>query len=401
MRQHRPAILLAALLAVGALAAGASAATTASRPPGSPDLAAMALAVHDLPAGTRVESQGYHRDPDFVASYEREFEIRGGRVGRSRLIYLAESLDVERNPADARLTFALATALFRGKLGVEFIKAGLAEEGLDPSTVVVGKIRRPAIGHGALVIPLKLKEAGLSFETALVFLRFDRILGVIVPVTFPGAKLHAADTDRIARVTVDRIKAGLLPASTRAPTISGVVVPGQVLTAARGTWNGDQLTFAYRWDRCDTAGAGCVAIAGATGTTYTVTTGDLASTIRVTVTGRNRLRSIAASSPATAAVAGPLGSPTSTVLPIVSGVPQVGATLTVDSGAWVGEPTAFAYQWRRCDASGGACIDIVGATAATYVVSSSDARSTIRVLVVATNAAGSGGAISAPTGAVP
>jgi len=73
----------------------------------------------------------------------------------------------------------------------------------------------------------------------------------------------------------------------------------------------------------------------------------------------------------------------------------------VDTGVWAGDPTGFAYQWRRFDASGGASIDIVGATGGTYVVSSADSRSTLRVLVVATNAAGSGGAISAPTAAVP
>jgi hypothetical protein len=180
-----------------------------------------------------------------------------------------------------------------------------------------------------------------------------------------------------------------------------MALPGQVLTASRGVWTGDQLEFAYQWERCDAAGAGCVAIPQATGATYTVANGDLASTVRVTVSGRNRLGSLTASSPATSVVAGPSGSPTSSVAPVISGTAQVGATLTADTGAWAGGPTAFAYQWRRCDASGGACVDIVGATSGTYLVSAADSRSTLRVLVVATNAVGSGGAISAPTAAVP
>jgi hypothetical protein len=393
--------LLVALIAVGVLATGAIGATVASRPAGSPDLAAMTLAVSDLPKGTRIEGQRYYRDPDFVAGYEREFAVRGGRLGRSRLLYLYESLDVERTPDDARFTFTLAAALLRGKQGAQFITAGLVEGGIDPSSVVVGKIRHPAIGHGAIVIPVRLKESGISFQAGFVLLRFDRVLGALALVSFPGAKVYAADTDRITRVAVTRIRAGLVPASTLAPAISGVLQPGQVLTATGGTWTGDQLTFAYQWERCDAAGAGCVALTGATAATYTVATGDLASTLHVSVTGRNRLGSVAASSTATAVVAGPPGAPTSSAAPVVSGTPQAGATLTVDTGVWAGEPTGFAYQWRRCDASGGACLDIAGATATTYLVSSADSRSTLRVLVVATNAAGSGGAISAPTASVP
>jgi hypothetical protein len=217
----------------------------------------------------------------------------------------------------------------------------------------------------------------------------------------PNGRVYAADTDRVSRAAVGRVKAGLIPVLTAAPAISGTALPGQVLTASRGAWTGDQLEFAYQWERCDAAGGGCAAILGATTTTYTVATGDLASTVRLTVTGRNRLGSLKTSSPVTAVVAGPPGSPTSSVAPLIAGTAQAGATLTVDTGGWVGEPTGFAYQWRRCDASGRACVDIVGATSATYLVSAADARSTLRVLVVATNAAGSGGAISAPTAPVP
>ena len=53
------------------------------------------------------------------------------------------------------------------------------------------------------------------------------------------------------------------------------------------------------------------------------------------------------------------------------------------------------------DASGGACVDIAGATASTYTAATTDSRSTLRVLVVATSAAGAGGAISAATPVIP
>ncbi len=393
--------LLIALVVASVVASAAGAAPNASRPPGSPDLAAMSLAVSDFPAGTRVDSQGYKRDPDFVASYEREFEVRGGRLGRTRLIGAYESLDVVRTPAAAQQEFALLAALLRGKQGVSLFRAIFAEEGIDSKDIRVGKIRRPKIGHGTLVVPLRLRVSGLWFPFELAFLRFDRVLVGIGLFGMPGGKVFPADTDRLARVAVARIRAGLAPVNTLAPALTGVAQPGQALSVSRGTWTGDQLAFTYQWERCDTAGAGCVAISGATGTSYTLATGDLASTVRVTVTGTNLLGSATSSSAPTAVVAGPSGSPTSTVLPVISGTPAVGGTLTADTGTWAGAPTAFAYQWRRCDASGGACLDLAGATAATYTVAAGDSRSTLRVLVIATSSVGSGGAISAPTAAVP
>src|SRR3954449_38962 len=52
------------------------------------------------------------------------------------------------------------------------------------------------------------------------------------------------------------------------PAISGSPVEGQTLTSSTGSWNFSQTpTYTYQWRRCDSAGAGCVDIAGATGST--------------------------------------------------------------------------------------------------------------------------------------
>jgi hypothetical protein len=87
-------------------------------------------------------------------------------------------------------------------------------------------------------------------------------------------------------------------------------------------------------------------------------------------------------------------------LPEITGVTQVGSTLQASTGTWDGSPTAFAYQWKRCDLSGGACASIVGATTSQYVVVTADTGSTLRVEVVATNTSGSTSALSAPTAVV-
>ena len=64
-----------------------------------------------------------------------------------------------------------------------------------------------------------------------------------------------------------------------------------------------------------------------------------------------------------------------TVLPVVSGSAQQGQTLTSSTGTWSGSPTSYAYQWRRCNTSGGACVDIGSASASTYVAQAADVGS--------------------------
>src|SRR4051812_13244584 len=100
------------------------------------------------------------------------------------------------------------------------------------------------------------------------------------------------------------------PQSTAPPTISGTPTVGQTLTASNGTFSGDQpITFTYQWQRCDTNGGACVAIAGATAQTYTLQTADLGHTIRVVVTARNASGTASGTSVPTTVVAaaGPAG----------------------------------------------------------------------------------------------
>ena len=67
------------------------------------------------------------------------------------------------------------------------------------------------------------------------------------------------------------------------------------------------MSYAYQWRRCDAAGANCVDIAGATGSTYDLTAADVGSTIRVIVTATNAGGSDSASSAASAPVTAPSG----------------------------------------------------------------------------------------------
>jgi hypothetical protein len=77
------------------------------------------------------------------------------------------------------------------------------------------------------------------------------------------------------------------PPNTAPPTISGQAVVDQTLTASPGTWTGTGITYAYAWQRCDTAGANCATIGGATATTYKLVDADAGHTLRVQVTAKD------------------------------------------------------------------------------------------------------------------
>lgn len=97
---------------------------------------------------------------------------------------------------------------------------------------------------------------------------------------------------------------------------------------------------------------------------------------------------------------GGVAAPVNSAPPVISGTAEVGRSLTAGTGTWSNEPTSYAYQWQRCDAAGGACADIAGATGSGYAVVSDDLDRTLRVRVTASNGGGSAAAASAATAAV-
>ena len=92
--------------------------------------------------------------------------------------------------------------------------------------------------------------------------------------------------------------------------------------------------------------------------------------------------------------------PANTAAPTITGTARVGETLTAQNGTWSNSPTAFQYQWQRCNASGAGCTNVPGAVEKTYLLTPADAGRTIRVRVTGINAEGATNARSAPTAAV-
>ena len=93
--------------------------------------------------------------------------------------------------------------------------------------------------------------------------------------------------------------------------------------------------------------------------------------------------------------------PSNTALPSISGLLQVGKILTASPGTWTGTPTiTFGYQWQTCPALGGTCSNIANAIKSTLEPILAWVGLRMRVIVTATNAAGSTTAESPVTGLI-
>jgi hypothetical protein len=196
------------------------------------------------------------------------------------------------------------------------------------------------------------------------------------------------------------------PVNTTEPKISGTYVEGETLTATVGSWTGAD-SYTGQWVRCPDSGgkfdgSDCGNINGANGPYYELTKDDVGKRLRVRVTAHNADGETTVASNATPIIeAKKLDAPKNTKAPTISGSALVGSTLTVSNGEWTGSsPITYSYIWARCDASGGSCAVISGATANQYKVADADVGKTIRAQVTAKNDAGSANAATEATAVV-
>jgi hypothetical protein len=131
-----------------------------------------------------------------------------------------------------------------------------------------------------------------------------RLLGAAATVVLLVVALTAVAGTGLAQTSA--AQASYAPTNSAAPTISGTPQVGQTLTANPGTWNSSTTpSYAYQWQRCDTAGNNCQSISGASAQTYTVQSADVGFTLRVVVTATNGSGSSSATSSQTAVVSQP------------------------------------------------------------------------------------------------
>lgn len=150
------------------------------------------------------------------------------------------------------------------------------------------------------------------------------------------------------------------PPAPSIPTITGAAAAGSTLVAVSGR----AVAETYQW-RADG-----VAVAGATGASFTVPGTVVGKRVSVTVSAPDG-SDAATSLPTAPVTVGTLGA----VTPTISGSAKLGATLTASPGTWMPSPVTFTYRWR---ANG---VDIAGATGKTLKIATTQIGKRITVTV--------------------
>ncbi len=139
---------------------------------------------------------------------------------------------------------------------------------------------------------------------------------------------------------------------------------GEALAAGTGDWTGGPTSFGYQWDRCSVAGAGCAAVAGATGSTYVPASADVGLTLRVRVTATAPGGSATSASPpslvvatSTTAAPSPTSIPTPSPTPTPSPSPTPTTACTAGTTTVGPNPDTMSAQRKRANR-----ISLAGAT---------------------------------------
>jgi hypothetical protein len=276
---------VAVLVAGLALAAGASAV--------SPDVAAMNLQAADVP-GAKVVKQGSITQKGYLAAHLRSFAFSAPNNG-THLIGLNSVTALAADSATVTSDVATAEKPFHSKPGRAALIASVAKAAkVKAKAVALGQPHKVVGYDQGFEVSISLPVKSKRLYEDLVFVRLDRVFVQLIEVGL--RPIGAGVTAKYATAIAAHIGTELAPIGLAAPTVSGTAQQGQTLTASPGSWTATDATFAYQWQHCDSAGANCVDIAGATAQTYAVTSTDVGATLHVVVKATNRFGSATAPS---------------------------------------------------------------------------------------------------------
>ena len=157
---------------------------------------------------------------------------------------------------------------------------------------------------GPVISSLTLVDGRVSFDVTSAVTGNGRVAFVL---TSPGERStvysREAALANAPSLSVTTAETVTPPANTALPSLSGTAQAGQSLTTTSGSWSGTTpMTYAYQWQRCNSAGASCAAIAGAAAASYALVSADVGFTVRAQATATNTVGSATATSAPSAVV---------------------------------------------------------------------------------------------------
>jgi surface antigen len=133
------------------------------------------------------------------------------------------------------------------------------------------------------------------------------------------------------------------PVNNAAPLVSGTATDGQTLSATTGVWTPSALAYAYQWQR--DSGTGFTNIPGATGSTYTLTSADVGSSVHVVVTATD----VSGSASATSADVGPVAAAGAGLNPGHAYTCSSGGQDYDGPGCWAGWNNFAQFPYGGCE----------------------------------------------------
>ena len=296
---------------------------------------------------------------------------------------------------DALRSFVFgASGLNAGVPGMPTAAAGVAS---GPSATVSWQAPASTGGRAIQTYGVRVIHNGVSGPLATV-------PGSATQTTVTG--LTPGDTYRFTVVAANAVglsppsapTAGVIPTmpvpvNTVAPTVTGALRRGQVVTATIGSW-AFLGTTTVAWERCDQSGVSCQDVAGATSTGLQLGATEVGAHLRIRVIATNGAGSTIARSELTPVVVPPVAQAIGE--PAITGAARVGRPSQASSGSW-SEPSDITLTWQLCDRSGPSCMDIAGAVGPTFIPSPDHVGRRMRVRAAASNAGGVGQVTSQAT----
>jgi streptogramin lyase len=121
-----------------------------------------------------------------------------------------------------------------------------------------------------------------------------------------GAQAGDAGTGRLIKLNRAPASAELFkaeaPTNTESPKITGTIAEGVKIAVSLGKWSGSPVAYGYQWNDCNTSGAECKPIVGATNGNYTLKSSDVGHTIVAKILATNSGGSTTAQSSASVTV---------------------------------------------------------------------------------------------------
>ena len=232
-----------------------------------------------------VPSTGYYRFRFVNGSYD----ATGGQVlGAS--MYIDSAISV----ASANtITFAQPADIVTSSSNQTFTVSATATSGLS--------VTFTSITTGKCTVGSSTDSGGTSTATVTVLASQTGTCTISANSSSNNSYVSAATVSQSFAL----LAGATAPTTSGGTSMSGTVEYGETLTAVDGTWGdgGSAVTATtYQWQSCTPSSCAWANISGATSSTYTIGSGDVAKQIRVVVTKTNSIGSLTANSAASITV---------------------------------------------------------------------------------------------------